>query len=73
MTQSKHGDTQIPFGKYRGRTIDQVAKSDAGLRYLDWLRGVAEKTWLKDALDGYLNDPAMARELDRLIDTDEEG
>jgi hypothetical protein len=39
--------------------------------YLDWLRG---QDWLfrdiREALDGYLDDPAIARELDDALDDD---
>jgi uncharacterized protein (DUF3820 family) len=57
----------MPFGKYAGRTLDQIAETDEGLSYLDWLR---DQGWLrqgaKDALDAYLDDPAIAKELEEL-------
>jgi uncharacterized protein (DUF3820 family) len=66
-----HGETIIPFGKHKGRTIDDIAGDNDGLRYLDWLRG---QDWLfrdiREALDGYLDDPAIARELDDALDDD---
>lgn len=27
----------LPFGKFRGKTVGELAKSDDGLRYLAWL------------------------------------
>lgn len=30
---------KMPFGKYRGQEINDLAQSDEGLLYLDWLRG----------------------------------
>jgi hypothetical protein len=27
----------MPFGQYRGQTIDKIAQSDRGLLWLDWL------------------------------------
>jgi hypothetical protein len=30
---------RLPFGNYRGQTLDEVAATDEGLRYLDWLVG----------------------------------
>lgn len=68
---------RIPFGKYSGQTIDHVAESDAGLLYLDWMRGelvagrlVArqdEQPELINALAVYLEDAAIAGDLARLV------
>jgi len=33
----------IQFGQYKGQTIDQIAKTDKGLTWLDWLRGEREE------------------------------
>ena len=58
----------IPFGTYTGETIDKIAESDDGLKYLDWLRGQA---WLKDPLKthvlNYLNDPTIKKELEKIL------
>ncbi len=45
------------------QTIDEIAKTDAGLLELDRLRGAARTQWLKDTLDAYLDDPTIAKEL----------
>jgi len=61
-------DTVINFGKYSGKTIDEVATSDEGLLYLDWLRG-ARPTDLKfrAALHLYLDDVTIAECLKKLV------
>ena len=33
------GEFIITFGKYAHRKIDDIAGTDEGLKYLDWLRG----------------------------------
>lgn len=65
------GECVIPFGKHKGKTIDQIAKTDEGLRYLDWLAG--QDIWnhqVRLALNEYLSDPLIKDELDKLIKED---
>lgn len=67
----------LPFGKFSGNTIDRVAESDAGLLYLDWMRGElvagrlvarqSEQPALINALAVYLEDPAIAGDLAKLV------
>ena len=64
-------DTVIPFGKHKGRTFDDVASTTGGLLYLDKQRG---RDWVRDthpdlaqALDDYLAEPGVARDLDRAL------
>lgn len=73
----KPGDVVLPmsFGQGRGqlfggKKIDDIAKSDEGLLWLDRLRGRARVPWLRDALRDYLDDPAIAAELDRLLEVE---
>lgn len=58
----------IKFGKYKGVTLDDIASTDEGLKYLDWLNG---QTWLNDPLKkhvvNYLSDPSIRKELDALL------
>lgn len=56
----------VPFGKFQGIPIDKVAYTDDGLRYLDWLRGKDLYGRFKEALDTYLSDPTIARELEKV-------
>lgn len=64
-------DTVIPFGKHKGRTFDDLASTNGGLIYLDKQRG---REWVREthpdlahALDAYLSEPAVSRELDRAL------
>ena len=67
MTFKEAADFIMPFGKYRRDTLDEIAKTDAGLKYLDWLRGErksgVESGGVDRALCVYLDDPAIAKEL----------
>lgn len=58
----------IRFGEHNGKTLDKIAESDKGLKYLDWLRGQA---WLQDPLKthltNYLNDPTIKKELEKIL------
>jgi hypothetical protein len=46
---AKPGSFVMPFGKYRGRTLDQIAAEHDGEEYLDWLIGWLEETKQKDS------------------------
>jgi hypothetical protein len=69
LTFRQAADTVIPFGKYRGSTIDSVAETDEGLRYLDWLYGEREnrKSPIDEALRVYLSDQTIAAELSKAV------
>jgi hypothetical protein len=65
--------TRMTFGKHSGKTIDSIAVDDDGLRYLDWLRGemanesqTGHKAHIFDALQAYLSDPSIAKEVENL-------
>lgn len=64
-------DTQIPYGKHAGRTLDDIASSARGLIYLDKQR---DRDWVRDnhpaladAIAAYLAEPAVARELEQAL------
>ena len=63
-------DTVVPFGKFRGMTIDEIAKTDDGLRWLDWATDVVESPRLLKEISDYLKDPSIARDLERALDSD---
>lgn len=69
MTFLEARDFKLTFGKYQGKTLDDVASTDAGLKYLDWLYGEKETETgaVTDALRVYLADEAIARDLRRLV------
>lgn len=58
----------MPFGKHKGRTLDDIAADDDGLQYLDWMRGVREDDGKNDQVDralrAYIDDPAIQKELE---------
>lgn len=62
----------IDFGKYKNSIIDDVAISDEGLLYLDWLRGELERSKnrpdLLQALETYLEDPTIKKALNQLLE-----
>ena len=66
---SKPDQFEMPLGKYKGWTLDEIASEDEGLKYLDWLIG---QEWVRDPLKGnlkeYLEQPAVARELERILE-----
>lgn len=71
MTFKEASAFVITVGKNKGRTIDGVASTDRGLRYLDWLRGVRSEAGmvqkLDEALDVYLNDGTIQSELKAIL------
>lgn len=62
----------MPLGKHKGKQLYEIAEDDEGLQYLDWLVG---QDWLKTAqhmklrnnLESYLKDPAIAHDVDAAI------
>lgn len=64
-------DAVIPYGKHKGKTLDAVASTNGGLIYLDKQR---EREWLREThpelaetINAYLEEPAVARELDQAL------
>jgi hypothetical protein len=71
----------ITFGKHKGKTIGQIARTDKGLCWLDWLRGQREEQRLQHeklgkpfkpypsdvAVDVYMHNPTIQKELDAVI------
>jgi hypothetical protein len=57
----------VLFGKHKGETIDDVAKNDVGLLYLDWLVGMHYcKGMFREALRTYLSDHSIASEIRKI-------
>lgn len=66
------GKFVMPLGKHRGRTLDQIGHTDEGLKYIDWLVG---QEWVngrtREALEAFLQQPAVARDLDRILEDED--
>lgn len=54
-SRRRPGDVVMPFGKYRGELLSDIAATDHGLKYLDWLFG-----------EGIRN-PGLAASVERLL------
>jgi hypothetical protein len=74
MEFSEASRVQLTFGKHVGRTLDNIAIEDSGLKYLDWLRGDMAKTpqhgsraRIFEALEIYLEDKSIKKELRRIL------
>jgi hypothetical protein len=68
-------DTVMPFGLRKGKTIDQIAETDDGLLFLDWMRGELDgdpphpeslRGGLHESLRVYLDDSTIAADLARI-------
>ena len=70
MTYDYAKHFKMPFGKYKGRTLDNIAQTDDGLLYLDWLSGqeIFENKALEEALKDYLSNEAIQKDLNELVD-----
>lgn len=84
MTFEEAGKTELLFGVYRGQTIDEIAKTDRGLLYLDWLFGErategtagyireikSQEMCVTKALETYLSDATIRGEIQRAMEAD---
>lgn len=66
MTFEDAQNFKMPFGKYKGKTLDEIATSDEGLRYIDWMHGEFEVGSVARAVDAYCSDPSIAKEIENL-------
>lgn len=80
MTQEDAGKFRFPFGKYIGRSLEDVCKSDEGLLYCDWLMGEMEVAMKRgqstgwpqrdtlQALKEFLDNPAMEQQIEEALE-----
>jgi len=62
------GNFVMPFGKHKGEALDDIAKTDAGLLYLDWAAGnMTNAPDVQSAVKAYLAIPLIAKDLDGLV------
>ncbi len=70
MTFQQASAFVLPYGNKKGRTIDGVASTDAGLRDLDnflsWLESNRAGTDVHEAVKTYLTDPSIQKDLQAL-------
>lgn len=70
MTFQQASSFILPYGKYKGLTIDKVAETDEGLLDLDsflvWLEDKRPGTDVHQAVMAYLDDPSIRKELSSL-------
>ncbi len=66
-TFKEAAEYRISLPKYKGQTLDVIAETDEGLKYLDWLYGQdIRDPFLKAALRAYMEDPAIKAEREKL-------
>jgi len=65
MTFDEASNTELTFGKYRGRTLWQVLQEDAA--YIDWLSDAETSLNFRRALDVFLKNPDVSRRIDAAV------
>jgi uncharacterized protein (DUF3820 family) len=69
MTQDEACKFQMPFGKYNGKSLEEIAtKEPDGPRYLDWMVGQDYVPELRIALKCFLAIPWVAELVDRAVE-----
>lgn len=59
----------LTFGQHQGKPLDKIAESDAGLLYLDWMRGALRLDYhTRNAVCSYLDDETIAKDLAELVE-----
>ncbi len=70
MTFSQAKMYTMPFGKHKGKLIDEIATTDSGLKYIAWLQeqrfSDGKRELLDLAMTIYLADKTIAAELKRI-------
>ena len=67
MTYDQAKEFRMPYGKHKGKTLDEIAQTDDGLSYLDYMHGEIENgSDVARALSAYCTDPTIAKEIDNL-------
>ena len=62
------GDYVMPFGKHKGKSLDEIAEDDDGVRYLDWMRGVRDEgDSVREAIDRFLDDPIRSHRINAIL------
>ncbi len=57
-------DYVMPFGKWKGLTLDEIAETSDGLRWLDWAAGEFDVTSeAGQQIRSFVANPAIVREI----------
>lgn len=60
---------RMPFGKFNGMTLDEIASTKYGLRWLDWAAGEFDPTSSAGAaIRMYVADPNVQREIEEALE-----
>ena len=60
-------NTVIPFGKFKGETIEHISRTRTGLLWLDWATDIVQDKRLSEAISVFLGDPGIARDLKDMV------
>ena len=63
---------EMPYGRYKGKRLCEIAQTDEGLLYLDWLVGVVAAGPVKKACMAFLDDNVLQDEIAELLNRMEE-
>ena len=68
MTFKEAQEYRIPFGKYQGEALDDIASTEDGLKYLEFIRTELQikSAASRDVIETYLSDPTIRSELERI-------
>ena len=66
------GRYHMPFGKHRSKSLDNIARTDGGLKYLDWCAGAFDDAPdVQEAIIKYLKQPVVAAELAKILEDED--
>ena len=66
MTYDEAAAFVMPWGGYAGRTLDDIASTCQGLRYLAWMGAMMlSGSPVREALEVYLADPTITKQVER--------
>lgn len=69
INQPRPSEYRMSFGKYKGKSLDQIASSKEGLRWLDWAAGEFDPTSSAGAaIRMYVSDPQVQREIEEALE-----
>lgn len=61
-------ETKMPYGgQYKGRTLEDIAKTDEGLLFLDRQADLCSDLALRELIRDFLSEPVIANELNAIF------